>query len=100
MTPRKLAKLKIELEGLRASPQKAAALQSLAKRLGRTLNTNRGKHPIWESAFGHLYPLPIPDHGGKDIPTGTKNRILDQLEEDIAAWDETLPEESENDTEH
>lgn len=74
---------------MRRSPQKAAALQSLAKRLGRT-KADRGKEPTWVSPFP-LYPLSIPDHGGgKDLANGTKNSILNQLEDDILAWDERL----------
>jgi len=80
---------------LRRSPQKAAALESLARRLGRSL-VNRGKHPMWENTeFGDLYPLSIPSHGSKDLPIGTKNSVLDQLEEnDIAAWEQRMIEES------
>lgn len=90
MNRRKLDKLKRELEQLRRSPQKAIALQSLAKRLGRK-RVKRGKEPMWEShEFAQLYPLSIPDHGGRDLATGTKNSILDQLEEDILCWEERI----------
>ena len=66
----------------------------------------RGKEPIWESTeFAELYPLAIPDHGGRALAIGTKNSILDQLEDDILAWehrlgneDETANEERENDS--
>ncbi len=100
MNRRKLGKLRKELEQMRRSPQNAAALQSLASRLERKLNTTRGKHPNWVSHFDHLYPVSIPDHGGRDIPPGTKNQILNALEDDILAWDEGLPNELEEDTEH
>jgi hypothetical protein len=93
MTRRKLDKLKRELAELRRSPQKAIALQSLARRLGRK-PVKRGKEPMWESeAFGELFVLAIPDHGGRDLPRGTRNSILDQLEEDIIAWEARLGEE-------
>ncbi len=40
--------------------------------------------------FPHLRPLSIPNHKGRDLPLGTKNSILDQLEEDLDAWDEAF----------
>lgn len=54
---------------------------------------------MWEStAFGNLFPLSIPMHGGgRDIPPGTKNSMLDQLEEDVFAWEERLDAEEEDD---
>lgn len=54
---------------------------------------------MWESeAFIELYALSIPDHGGRDLAIGTKNSILDQLEDDILAWEERLgDEDDEND---
>ena len=95
MHRRKLDKLKRELAQLRRSPQKARALQSLAKRLGRK-KVKRGKEPMWESTeFGDLFVLSIPDHGGRDLPPGTKNSILDQLEGDILRWDEKFDDEDE-----
>src|SRR6185312_5264672 len=97
MNRRKLDKLRREHAAMRRSPQDAASLQSLANRLGRKAANSRGKHPNWESSFDHVYPVSIPDHRG-DIPTGTKNRILDCLEEDILAWDEILPDDFEEDT--
>jgi hypothetical protein len=52
---------------------------------------NRGKEPTFESeAFPNLRPLAIPNHKGRDMPRGTKNSILTQLEDDIDAWDETV----------
>jgi hypothetical protein len=91
MKKKKLEKLRKELAQLRRSPQKAAEFQSLAARLGRSL-VKRGKHPMWESEF-ELPVLSIPDHGGKDLPIGTRNSIANQLEEDIEAWDLHLSEE-------
>ena len=93
MNQRKLRALKQELEQARRSPQRAAALQSLAKRLGRKL-VKRGKHPMWvNEEFPKLFPLAIPDHGGRDLAPGTRNSILNQLDDDISAWDQLLPEE-------
>ena len=46
---------------------------------------------MWVSdPFPHLFVLSIPDHGGRDIPIGTKKSILDQLEEDIFEWEQLL----------
>jgi hypothetical protein len=91
MNRRKLSKLRREWEQMWRSPQKASALSSLARRLGRT-RVNRGKHPMWESKFEHLFVLSIPDHGQKDLPPGTRNVILNELENDLLAWDEWLSE--------
>jgi hypothetical protein len=96
MKRRKLKKLRVELERLRRSPQKASALEGLAGKLGRK-RVNRGKEPMWESEeFKNLPPLSIPHHGAKDVAPGTKKSILNQLEDDIIAWDETLPEEDDD----
>jgi hypothetical protein len=98
MNRKKLDKLKRELAQLRRSPQKANDLQSLAKRLGRKL-VKRGKEPMWESVeFAELYPLAIPDHGGgRDLAIGTKNSILDQLEEDVLAWEGRIEDDEADD---
>lgn len=73
---------------MRRSPQKAAALESVARRLGRR-RVKRGKEPMWQSIeFESLFPLAIPHHGGKDLAPGTRNSILDQLEDDVLAWEE------------
>jgi hypothetical protein len=85
---------KLWLAQLRRSPQKAYDIQSLAKRLGRVAVGKRGKEPVWQSTeFTELFVLSIQDHGGKDLAIGTKNAILDQLEDDIAAWETRLGEE-------
>jgi hypothetical protein len=93
-----LDKLRDELASLRRATVDARALESLAKRLGRKL-VKRGKHPMWESKeFADLFPLSIPHHGGKDIPSGTKRSILDQLEEDVLAWEEVLNDQEAKDS--
>jgi hypothetical protein len=95
MTRRKLDKLKRELLQLRRSPQKAAALERFAKRLGRK-RVKRGKEPMWESSeFDELYALSIPHHAGRDLAIGTKNSILDQLENDLLAWEAKLEKDEE-----
>lgn len=92
MTRRKLARLREEWAALRRAPQKASTLESLARRLGRKLE-NRGKHPIWQSTeFDDLDALSIPHHGNRDLPPGTRNSILNQLEDDILAWEERIQE--------
>jgi hypothetical protein len=90
MDRRKLESLRRQVRSLRRSQPKARDLEALAVRLGRK-TVNRGKEPTYESKkFFHLRPLSIPHHKGRDLPTGTKNSILSQLEEDIDAWEETL----------
>jgi antitoxin HicB len=89
MNRKKLTRLRREWEQMWRSPQKASTLSGLAERLGRT-RVKRGKHPMWESHFDHLYVLSIPYHGQRDLPPGTRNAILDQLEADLIAWDEWL----------
>lgn len=100
MNKKKLRQLKRKLVQMRRSPQRAIDLQKLAEGLGRTL-VNRGKEPTWESPeFDELYPLSIPDHGGKDLAIGTKNSILDQLEDDILAWEIRIEDEDGQDGNH
>lgn len=43
--------------------------------------------------FPHLRPLAIPSHKGRDLATGTKNAILNQLEDDLIAWNKRISEE-------
>lgn len=93
MKRNKLDKLKREGERLRRSAANAEALQKYAKSLGRKL-AKRGKEPTWlNKEFPTLRPLSIPDHGGKDLAIGTKNSILNQLEDDQIAWDEKITSE-------
>lgn len=40
--------------------------------------------------FPHLRPLSIPNHKGRDMAPGTRNSILNQLEEDADAWEEEI----------
>ena len=90
MTRNKFRKLHRLLAQLRQSPQKADALQKLARQLGRR-PVKRGKEPTWESdKSSELRALTIPAHGGKDLSIGTKNSILNQLEDDLNFWDGLL----------
>ncbi len=51
---------------------------------------------MWESEeFPRLFALAIPHHGKRDIPIGTANNILDQLELDLIAWEERVNREEE-----
>ena len=97
MRRNKLDKLKRDLASRRRSQQKAADLERLARQLGRKL-VKRGKEPVWESIeFEHLFPVSIPHHGGRDLAPGTRNSILNALEDDILAWEEKLDAEEEDD---
>jgi hypothetical protein len=95
MNRRKLDKLKRELAQCRRGSRKAADLEGLATRLGRKKwSGKRGKEPIWVSAeFDDLHPLSIPHHGGRDLAIGTQRSIIDQLEDDVLAWEEMLGDE-------
>jgi hypothetical protein len=89
----KLDKLRLELAKLRRSPQKASALESLAKKLGRK-KVKRGKEPVWvNQELSGVYPLAIPHHGARDISPGVQRSVLDILEGDIAAIEEMLPDD-------
>ena len=93
MLLRKLNRLRAELERLRLAQVRARDLEQLAKKLGRK-KVKRGKEPTWENnTFPELPALTIPHHGGKDLPVGTKNSILNQLEDDFLAWELQLTNE-------
>ncbi len=52
---------------------------------------------MWESVeFPTLPALSIPHHS-KDIRPRTTRCILDQLEDDILAWDNQLPDDDDSD---
>jgi hypothetical protein len=92
MKRKQLNKLKKDIALARRSQQTAANLERFAKALGRK-KVKRGKEPIWESQELDVFPLAIPHHGGKDLATGTKNSVLDQLEDDVLAWEQKLDDE-------
>ena len=96
MNRSKLEKIKREIRQLRRSPQKAVALERLAKRLGRK-SVKRGKEPVWESqALDEVFAVAIPRHGTRDLAPGTQRNILDALEEDVLVWEERLPNEEDD----
>jgi hypothetical protein len=78
---------------MRRASVNARALEGIAKQLGRREDNTRGKEPVWVNPSLGVFPLSIPRHGGRDLAVGTKNSILDQLEEDILAWEERLENE-------
>ena len=92
MNTRNLDQIMRRIEQARLSPQKARDLESIAKQLGRT-KVNRGKEPMWENDLPGRPPLSIPHHSSRDIAIGTRNRILDILEEDVMAFLEILDQE-------
>ena len=92
MVQKKLDEITRRIEQARRSPQKARDLERIARQLGRT-KVNRGKEPTWESNLPGRPPLSIPHHGGRDIAIGTRNSILDFLEDDVMALQEILDQE-------
>lgn len=89
MLQKKLDEITRRIEQARRSSPKARDLERIAKQLGRT-KVNRGKEPTWESDLPGRPPLSIPHHGGRDIAIGTRNSILDFLEDDVMALQEIL----------
>lgn len=93
MNRRRLESLRRKAESYRHSQPKAKELNTLAKGLGRK-QSNRGKESTFvNKEFPSLRPLSIPNHKGRDLPSGTRNSILVQLEEDFIAWDDRLSEQ-------
>jgi hypothetical protein len=80
------------IEAARRSPQKASDLEAIATMCGRTKYSG-GKHPMWQSAFPRHRAFPIPRHGGnRDLSPRVRKVVLEHLELDAAAWEETLEE--------
>ena len=92
MNKKKLDRITLRIMQARRSPQKARDLERIANQLGRT-KVNRGKEPRWESDLPGRPPLSIPHHGGRDIAIGTRNSILDFLEDDVMTLQEILDQE-------
>jgi len=92
VNPRKLAKLRRDIEGLRQrlAAIKGRELEKIATRLGRRLAGGRGKEPPWVSdELPHRNPITIPRHGGnKDFKPKTARNILDQFELDLDELEE------------
>lgn len=96
MTPKKLKKIKQDLQGLRKSPQgiKRSKLEAIAKQLGLS-RSNIGHEPTYiKTTDPKLRPLTIPGHAG-DIKVGTARCIIDQLLSCVDEWEIHLNEQSE-----
>jgi hypothetical protein len=96
MNKKKIRKLRKRLETLRIRPGniKARELIKLAQQLGR-VPIARGKHPTYVSEpFPRSNPISIPNHPGAMKSVIAKN-ILDQLEQDVFAFEAKLEEEEE-----
>ncbi len=87
-----IRRLRAKANGYRRSQPKAQELISLAKGLGRK-EVNRGKEPTYESTAFNLRPLSIPNHKGRDLAPGTRNSILDALDDDLIEWEQWLDEQ-------
>jgi hypothetical protein len=91
----RLDRIKRLLGQARRSQQKARDLETLARMVGRRQD-RRGKEPTWVHDELPVHPLSIPHHGGRDLRPGTRNSILNVLEDDVIAWEERLgPEDDE-----
>ena len=94
MTSKRLAKIRRTLEALRThlGTIRSNELVSIARSLGRS-EFNRGKEPTYVRAG--WFPLSIPNHGGRDLATGTAASIVNQLLEDLEALALEVAEEEE-----
>lgn len=92
MDKKKLAKIRVQLDGLYASAYgvKPATLISLATQLKRVRDT-RGKEPTFVREIDPLAPpITIPNHKGKTLKLGTARSIVRQLLDDVDAWQQHL----------
>lgn len=87
MGRKKIAKLRRELQGLRARKYnlRPIDLVRFAKRVGRGPDTSRGKEPTYVSVLAGTRPLSIPGH--PTINPYTAESILDHLEADLDIWE-------------
>ena len=91
MTRARLSRLKRRMSGLRARSAgiRTRELVSIAVALGRR-RSKRGDEPTYLSdSFPDLRPLTIPSHS-RPLKRGTALNILDQLEQDVIAWEQVL----------
>jgi predicted RNA binding protein YcfA (HicA-like mRNA interferase family) len=88
MDARQLAKIAAELKSLRQrGGVSCRELEAVATQLGRVYRNSGGSHGQWSSTyFPALRLVTIPRHSG-DLKTGLKQRIIAQLEEDVAMWE-------------
>jgi hypothetical protein len=94
MDRKTLNKLREALKRARRSPQTSDDLEGLAKMAGRRMRPG-SSHPMWISNFFPSHrPLPIERHGGnRPVPPYACKVILNGLEADLYAWEETTDDE-------
>lgn len=88
MNRKKIAKLRRELESLRAGKYnlRPTDLVRFARKVGRDPDTSRGKEPTYVSVLPGTRPLSIPAH--PKINPYTAESILDHLEADLDRWED------------
>jgi hypothetical protein len=88
----RLDKIRLELREIRrhATGRRASDLEAYARQVGR-VQDRRGKEPTWVRSNDPQLspPLSIPHHS-KDMAPGTVRSIIDQLLDDLDAWDTYL----------
>jgi hypothetical protein len=94
MDASKLARIRDDIAAARRKPQTQSDLADLASRLGRVRRKGRkGKEPTWVTHLPGCFPLSIPNAKGGDLRPGTKKSVLNQLEDDVGAWEMILQEQ-------
>jgi hypothetical protein len=100
MNLKNLRKIRQRLRELHLSPQghKSGEFIAIATQLGRKLDP-RGKEPnyVREREPALSPPLSIPNHGGKDLKTGTARNIIAILLDDVDDWEIYLQENEDED---
>ena len=93
MDPKKIRKLRNEIQGMRRRGGiRPAELESLARSVGRVRH-KRGKEPSWVSTvFPEAPPVSIPNHPG-DLSKYTARSILNELEADLDRFDAAAEED-------
>jgi hypothetical protein len=89
MNAKKIAELRKKIDRLRQKGGiKSSELETLAKRFGKVRH-KRGSEPNWvDEEHPNLRPLSIPHHG-KELNRFTAQSILDQLESDLDALEDS-----------
>lgn len=82
----RLTRIQGEIDELRGRPANVRyrELERIAKLLGRTLETKRGRHLTFVNKQRNWNPLTIPSHPGA-LNKLTVHDILDQLEGDLVS---------------
>jgi hypothetical protein len=94
MDAKKLSRIRDDIAAAQRKPQTQGDLADLAGRLGRTPRKGKSKHPLWVTSLPGCGPLSIPCGKRRDLPTGTKKSVLDQLEGDLEVWEMILQEQA------